>query len=100
MLLSEEETRSICEKLLDRIKADDAQVRVHSEDSSHMRFAANTVTTSGRSENATVRVTVWIDTKRGESSTNELDEGSIQQVVEKAQSVRLGVKGGVIFRET
>ena len=65
MLLSEKECKGLCEKLLRLTKADDAQVGVSSEDSSHLRFAANALTTSGRRENASAGVTVWIDKKRG-----------------------------------
>ena len=73
MLLSEKETKAICEKLLNYTKADDAQVGVGSEDYSHLRFAANAFTTSGRRENATASVTVWIDKKRGSAAANDLD---------------------------
>ena len=53
MLLNENESKAICDKLLGFIKADDAEVSVFSEDFSHLRFAANGFTTSGRRENAT-----------------------------------------------
>lgn len=87
MLLNEKEAKSICEKLLRAVKADDASVRVTSEDSTHLRFAANAFTTSGRSENATARVTVWIEQKRGETTTNELDDASLRLAVEQAEQL-------------
>jgi len=87
VLLNEKEAKAICEKLLRSVKADDAIVRVTSEDSSHLRFAANAFTTSGRSEDATARVTVWIEKKRGETSTNELDDASLRAAVEQAEQL-------------
>jgi predicted Zn-dependent protease len=85
MLLNEKETRSICDKLLGYVKADDAVVSVTSEAYSHQRFAANTFTSNGRSENATVSVTVWINKKRGAASANDVDDASLRAAVEEAE---------------
>jgi predicted Zn-dependent protease len=74
MLLTENDGRAICEKLLSYVKADDAIVNVNSENYGHLRFAQNSFTTSGARENLTVNVTVWIDNKRGAASTNEVDD--------------------------
>ncbi len=87
MLLSEREARELTEKLLSYVKADDALVGVGSEDYSHLRFAANAFTTSGSRENATVSATVWIDKKRGSSSTNETDDAALQAMVAQAEQL-------------
>src|SRR5688500_11239773 len=76
MMLTEKESKAICQKLLGHTKADDAEVRVSSEDFAHLRFAANGFTTSGRRENAIATVTVWIENKRGSASANDLDDAS------------------------
>jgi predicted Zn-dependent protease len=85
MLLAEKESKAICDKLLSYVKADDAEVSVSSEDSSHLRFAANTFTTSGRRENATAGVTMWIDKKRGSAAANDIDDVSLKTAVEEAE---------------
>jgi predicted Zn-dependent protease len=85
MLLTEKETREITDKLLSYVKADDAAVNVSSENYSHLRFAANAFTSSGARENTTVGVTVWIDQKRGSSSTNEVDDESLRTAVAEAE---------------
>ena len=85
MLLSEKESKAICDKLLRFTKADDAEVSVNSVDSSHLRFAANAFTTSGRRENVTAHVTVWIDKKRGSASANDIDDASLKTAVEEAE---------------
>jgi predicted Zn-dependent protease len=87
MLLSEKEIKSICDKLLACCKADDAQVSVDSEDYSHLRFAANGFTTSGRREDASASVTVWIGSKRGSASANDLDPASLRNAVEQAEQL-------------
>ena len=87
MLLTEKESKAICQKLLGHTKADDVEVSVSSEDFSHLRFAANGLTTSGRRENATVTVTVWIDKKRGSAAANDLDDTPLKMAVEQAEQL-------------
>ncbi|MGI9067283.1 MAG: TldD/PmbA family protein [Pyrinomonadaceae bacterium] len=87
MLLTEKEAREITEKLLSYVKANDATVGVGSENYSHLRFAANSFTTSGARENTTIGVTVWIDKKRGSSSTNEMDDESLKATVAQAEQL-------------
>ncbi|HET9785618.1 MAG TPA: DNA gyrase modulator, partial [Pyrinomonadaceae bacterium] len=87
MLLTEKEARELTDKLLGYVKADDASVNVSSENYSHLRFAANAFTTSGARENTTVGVTVWIDKKRGSSSTNEIDDASLRAAVTEAETL-------------
>src|SRR5687768_16728648 len=87
MLLTEKEARELTDKLLGYVKADDASVNVSSENYSHLRFAANAFTTSGARENTTVGVTVWIDKKRGSSSTNEIDDVSLRAAVAEAETL-------------
>jgi predicted Zn-dependent protease len=84
-MLTEKESKAICDKLLRFTKADDASVSVNSEDFSHLRFAANAFTTSGRRENVTARVTVWIDRKRGAAAANDVDDASLKMAVEEAE---------------
>ena len=87
MLLTEKDARTICEKLLGYVKADDASVGVSSENYGHLRFAQNSFTTSGARENVTVGVTVWINNKRGAASTNEIDDESLKATVAQAEQL-------------
>ena len=87
MLLTEQEARAITSKLLGYVRADDAVVSVNSETYSHLRFAANAFTTSGARKNTSVGVTVWIDKKRGASSTNEIDDASLRAAVAQAEEI-------------
>src|SRR5688572_16400637 len=87
MLLTEKDARTICEKLLSYVKADDASVGVNSESFGHLRFAQNSFTTSGARENVTVGVTVWSNNKRGAASTNEIDDESLKATVAQAEQL-------------
>src|SRR5207244_9518880 len=85
-MLTEAASRAITQKLLGYVTADDAVATVRSEDYSHLRFAANTLLTSGRREGVTARVTVWIGKRRGSASTTDLSDASLKQAVEDAQT--------------
>lgn len=85
MLLTEKECKAICQKILGMTRADDASASVGSEDFSHLRFAANDFSTSGRRENVYARVTVWIGGKRGSAGANDVDDLSLKRAVEEAE---------------
>ena len=86
-MLTETQARELTQKILGYVKADDAAVNVNSEKYSHLRFAANSFTTSGARENTTVGVTVWIDKKRGAATTNEIDDASLRVTVAQAETL-------------
>ena len=85
-MLTEADARTITNKLLGYVTADDAVVFIESEDYSHLRFAANTFLTSGRREGTTARITLWIDKRRGSASTTDLSDAALKQAVADAQT--------------
>lgn len=87
MLLSQAQAKAACDKLLQAIRADDAQVSVGSSDFSHLRFAANDLTTSGRREDVYASITVWIDRKRGSASASSLDDDALRSAVQQAEEL-------------
>jgi predicted Zn-dependent protease len=87
MLLTAEEARRITDRLLGLVKADDATVGVTSQVGSNLRFSANTLQTSGRVETVSARITVWIDRRRGSSSTSDISDQALRQMVEQAHDL-------------
>lgn len=87
MLLTEQEAKDITAKILSYVKATDAAVNIASEKYSHLRFAGNNFLTSGQRVGRGANVTVWIDQKRGSSSTNDLDDASLKTMVEQAEKI-------------
>ncbi len=87
MLLTESDSRTLTDKILSYVKADDASAGVGSDKRSHLRFAANNVLTSGAQESRSANVTVWIDGKRGSASTNDIDDASLKTMVEQAEKI-------------
>ncbi|MEJ7846726.1 MAG: TldD/PmbA family protein [Pyrinomonadaceae bacterium] len=87
MLLDEKETKAITDKVLAMVKANDASVSVSSDQLSHLRFAHNNFLTSGQTISRGANVTVWIDGKRGTSSTTDLDDASLRSMVDQAEKL-------------
>jgi predicted Zn-dependent protease len=87
MLLNEQEAKKITDKILSFVKADDAQVAVSSEKFSNLRFARNAFLTSGNTVERGASITVWIDKKRGSSSTTDFDDASLKAMVEEAEAI-------------
>lgn len=87
MLLTERESREFAHKILKQVKADDAQVSVNSDKTSHLRFARNAFLTSGTTTERSASITVWIDGKRGASGTSDLSEQGLKAMVEQAEKV-------------
>jgi len=87
MLLNEQEAKAICQKLLGYVKADDATASVESRDDSHLRFADNNFTTSGRREDVQASVTVWVEGKKGAAFTNETHDASLEAAARQAEQL-------------
>ncbi|HJY85408.1 MAG TPA: DNA gyrase modulator, partial [Candidatus Acidoferrales bacterium] len=87
MPLSEQEAKAICQKLLSYSKAGDASVSLESNAYSHLRFAANTFTTSGRRDDINVSMTSWIEGRKGSASTNEIDDAALEAVVRQSDQL-------------
>lgn len=87
MLLTETEAKAFTDKILSYVTAADASVGVGSDKLSHLRFAGNNFLTSGQRVSRGANVTVWIDCKRGSSSTNDLDDASLKAMVDQAEKL-------------
>src|SRR5215204_212607 len=87
MLLNEADAKALTEKILSFVTATDATVSVGSDKLSHLRFAGNNILTSGTRVARSANVTVWIEGKRGSSSTNDTDDASLKAMVEQAEKI-------------
>jgi predicted Zn-dependent protease len=73
MMLNRDEALKLCASVLAHAKAagaEDATVAVQSGQESHARFADNRITTSGRSEDVSITITVWVEKRRGAATGN------------------------------
>src|SRR5262245_66379696 len=91
-MLTREEAIKICDEVLAHAKAagaEDATVSVRNAIQSHARFADNRISTSGRSEDLDITVTVWTGRRRGSISSNGAGADALAQMAaDAAQTAR------------
>ena len=87
MTLTKNQAREIVTKILSYSKADAVQISVNGGTSSNLRFARNTVTTSGSAQNVSISIDVTFGKKTGSYSLNQFDDASLQKGVIKAEEL-------------
>ncbi len=86
-ILSKEEARTIVNKILAFATADETAVSINGLKTGNIRYARNTVSTSGESENVAVAVTSVYGKRSGTATINELDDASLQKTVKRAEEI-------------
>src|SRR5947207_11521068 len=89
MLLSEAEAKRLAERVLALSKADETQVNITGGNSANMRFAANSVTTSGYADELTITVQSHKGKKRGSANTTEMSDEALARAVRAAEEIAL-----------
>jgi predicted Zn-dependent protease len=89
-MLSRQDALTICDTVLAHAKtagAEDAAVALQSSVESHARFADNRITTSGRSEDLDITVTVWVGRRRGAATGNNPGADALKRMAEEAVQI-------------
>ncbi len=86
-LLTESEARSILQKVLALSKADECSVSLNGARRGNLRFARNTVSTSGGSDTLGLAVSCSFGQKTGSSTCNEFDDASLARAVRNAEEL-------------
>ena len=89
-MLARDAALKICETVLAHTKsagADDAMVSLQNTIESHARFADNSITTSGRSEDVDITVTVWVGGRRGSITGNDANPDALTRISEEAVQI-------------
>jgi len=86
-ILSKEEAKAIIDKVLSYATADETSVSVSGGRTGNIRYARNTVNTSGESNEITLSITSVYGKRSGSSSINELDDASLKKAVERSQEI-------------
>lgn len=85
--LSEADARSLCDRVLGLSKADHARVQVNSGWRGFTRVATNRITTSGGSEDVSIRITSVFGKRLASISTNSLNEKDLEQAVRRSEEM-------------
>ena len=86
-ILDEEQTRAILGKVIQLSKADECSAMLNGETSGNIRFALNSVSTSGSIDNAELIVMVAFGKRTGMASINQFDDASLERVVRHAEEL-------------
>lgn len=86
-ILSKEEAKKIMEKVIAFSQADGIQVNLSGSDSGNIRYARNSVSTSGETSNVSLLVESNYGKKSGTATINEFDDASLQKVVRRSEEL-------------
>jgi predicted Zn-dependent protease len=86
-ILTKEEAKQIIDKVLSYAQADETEVSVSGGRTGNIRYARNTVNTSGETNEITLNITSVYGKKSGSASINELDDDSLRRAVSRAEEI-------------
>ncbi len=86
-IYTKEEARQILEKALSFSTADACEINISGSESGNIRYARNTVSTSGHRSNQELVVQSNYGQKVGVATIDEFDDASLKKVVERAQEL-------------
>src|SRR4051794_38986359 len=87
MILSFAAAKKITDKVLSLSRADSAVVTLSGTEHGNIRFALNSVTTSGHRDDATLSIESDLGKRSGSVTVNELDDASILAAVRKSEEI-------------
>ncbi|MCE7063796.1 TldD/PmbA family protein [Dyadobacter sp. CY326] len=86
-ILSKEEAKKIIDKVLAFSKADEISVGLDGNRTGNIRYARNSVSTSGETTDLSLSVTSVFGKKSGTSTINEFDDASLEKTVRRAEEI-------------
>lgn len=86
-ILSKEECMSLLKKVLSYSKADECEINLNGTDTNNIRYARNSVSTSGGVSSTTILVQSAFGKKVGTATVNEYDDASLEKVVRRAEEL-------------
>lgn len=86
-ILSKEEAQALLKKVLSYSKADECEVSINGSDAGNIRYARNSVSTSGAISQNSLAVSSAFGKKLGIATINEFDDESLKKVVSRAEEL-------------
>ena len=86
-ILNREEAQAILTKILKFSKAEFCSVSLGGSNQGNIRYARNTVSTSGMESNISLGITSAFGRKSGVATTNELDDESLERAVRRSEEI-------------
>jgi predicted Zn-dependent protease len=86
-ILSEQEAKAILEKVVKLSKADECSAQLNGSITGNIRYALNSVSTSGIVDDLQLGVQVAYGKRVGTATINEFDDASLEKVVRRAEEL-------------
>ena len=86
-IFTEEQARTILEKVVGLSQADECTANLRGSVEGNIRFARNSVSTSGEVSNAELSVQVAFGRRVGTATVNEFDDAALERVVRRAEDL-------------
>jgi predicted Zn-dependent protease len=85
--VTEEEARRVVQRVLASSQADEVEVSLQSEQATNLRFARNSLSTSGFYSDQTLRVESRFGKRRASATVNQLDDASLTAAVRRSEAL-------------
>lgn len=86
-ILTKDEAQALMKKVLSYSKADECEVNLSGTDSANIRYARNSVSTSGKVSQSQLVVSSAFGKKQGVATINEFDDASLEKVVRRSEEL-------------
>lgn len=86
-ILNKEEAQALLKKVLAFSKADECEVALTGSEGGNIRYARNSVSTSGEVVSTNLAVTSSFGKKSGTATINEFDDASLEKVVRRSEEL-------------
>ncbi len=86
-ILSKDEAQQILKKVIAFSKADGIEANLNGNDGGNIRYARNSVSTSGEDSNVSLAVQSYFGKKSGTATINEFDDASLEKVVKRSEEL-------------
>jgi len=86
-LLSQDEARTLLQKVLSFSKADECQVSLNGSTGGNIRYALNSVSTSGNLDQMSLGVSSVFGKRLGTATINEYDDASLEKAVRRSEEM-------------
>ncbi|TYZ09260.1 TldD/PmbA family protein [Hymenobacter lutimineralis] len=86
-ILSQDEAQAILKKVLSYSQADECAATLRGRTSGNIRYARNTVSTAGQSDNVSLAVESRFGKRSGTATCNQFDDATLRRCVQRAEEI-------------
>lgn len=89
MILTEKDARDLLKKIIKYSKADSVSLTLSGSNIYNLRYALNSISTNGYSDNLTLDITSDFGKRSGSSSTNKFEEKDLKEALEVSEKIAI-----------